>query len=209
MHAGWCKSALGAVAAFILVVATSPAAIAQWPSYPTAGVPRSADGRVDSERAGTAYVRRQTGPVGCLELRRRARLPRRATPAAARHAARGDVLEHRSRNQGRSALPAVGRRAPQAAHGRQQQGQPGRGVPPARLHAAAHALAAAQADSDQGSDRHPLRGQRRHPPDLPRRTARRRTTIPSRGGSATPGDPGKATRWSSRAPISGMMAGST
>ena len=47
MHAGWCKSAIGAAAAFVLVVATSPAAIAQWPTHREAGVPRTADGRVD------------------------------------------------------------------------------------------------------------------------------------------------------------------
>jgi hypothetical protein len=47
VHAGWCKSAIGAVAAFILVVATTPAAVAQWPTYRTAGVPRTAEGRVD------------------------------------------------------------------------------------------------------------------------------------------------------------------
>jgi len=48
MNASWLKSAIGAGVAFILVVATTPAAIAQWPTYPTAGVPRTADGRVDA-----------------------------------------------------------------------------------------------------------------------------------------------------------------
>ncbi|HEX5111026.1 MAG TPA: hypothetical protein VFV95_21390 [Vicinamibacterales bacterium] len=47
MHGGWCKSAIGAVAAFILVVAATPAAVAQWPTYRAAGVPRTTDGRVD------------------------------------------------------------------------------------------------------------------------------------------------------------------
>jgi hypothetical protein len=47
VHAGWCRSAIGATAAFILVVAASPAAIAQWPTHREAGVPRAADGRVD------------------------------------------------------------------------------------------------------------------------------------------------------------------
>ena len=33
--------------ALAIVVALSPSLIAQWPSYPTAGIPRTADGKLD------------------------------------------------------------------------------------------------------------------------------------------------------------------
>ena len=111
--------------------------------------------------------------------------------------------------QGRPAVHAVGRRAPPAAHGGQQQGQPRRRVPAARPHAAAHALAAAEDHSDQGSDRHHLRGQRQRAADLHSTAAPRRPTIRSRGGTAIRAAGGKATRWSSRRRTSATRDGST
>src|SRR5262245_65779849 len=47
MDARWLKSAIGAIAAVALAVGAAPAAVAQWPANRTAGVPRTADGRVD------------------------------------------------------------------------------------------------------------------------------------------------------------------
>jgi hypothetical protein len=41
------KSLIGAAAVFALVVAMPPALVAQWPSHPTAGVPRTSDGKPD------------------------------------------------------------------------------------------------------------------------------------------------------------------
>jgi hypothetical protein len=41
---GWVRSAI-AVGVFVFVAVVSPALFAQWPAYPTAGVPRTADGK--------------------------------------------------------------------------------------------------------------------------------------------------------------------
>ncbi len=66
---------------------------------------RRGDGQLDCSRA--ADSRRKAGPVRRLELRRCSGLSRRSAAAAAGHAAAGDVLEHRSRDQGRPAVHTV------------------------------------------------------------------------------------------------------
>jgi len=132
-------------------------------------------------RGGAAAHRRRQGRfLGPLELRGRAGIPRRATAPAAWHTARGDVLEYRSRHQGGAPVPAVGGGTAPAAHGPRQRRQPRRRVPPSRAHAAAHPLAASQDHPDAGSDRDPLRGQRRRPADLhgrPSGAAQRRAAL--------------------------------
>jgi hypothetical protein len=47
VNARWVKSAIGAVGVFVLATAMPSPLGAQWPSYPTAGVPRLADGKPD------------------------------------------------------------------------------------------------------------------------------------------------------------------
>ena len=75
-------------------------------------------------------------------------------PSTRRRSAGGDVRQRRPQHAGGSALHAVGGRAAQAADGHLLQGQPRRQLPADRVHAAAHALAAAQDRPDQGRHAH-------------------------------------------------------
>src|SRR5262245_56713031 len=65
----------------------------------------------------------QARSIGSLELRGHPGFSRTAARSTAGYASAGDVLEHRSRIQGRSAVSALGRRAQKAAHGGRVQRQ--------------------------------------------------------------------------------------
>ena len=97
----------------------------------------------------------------------------------------------------------------EAADGRQLEGQPGRELPADRLHAAPHALAAAQGRADEQRPDHHVRVELRPAEHLHRRPAapveRSAAVVVSatRSGSTT------ATRSSSRRSACGTTAGST
>ena len=163
------KRAVAASLVYAAVLLLTPPITAQWPRQQTPGVPRNADGSPNLTAAAPRTPDGKPDLSGLWNYAGVLGLSRRPAARAAGHARRGDVLEHRGRLQGGPAVPAVGRGAAQEAHGRQQQGQPRRGLPADGPHAAAHALAATQDRPDAGSDRHHLRGQRRAAPDLPGR----------------------------------------
>ena len=204
---GGVRSAIAAVVVFVWVAFVSPTLVAQWPSYPTKNVPRGTDGKPNLAEApprtadgvpDLTGIWNYAGVSASAEGRRRRR----------RHAGAGDVLEYRSRIQRGTAVHAVGRRNPSSAHGWQQQGQSRRRMSAARPHAAAHALSAAEDDSDEGPDRHHLRGERQRAAIFLDGRARR-TTTRSRGGTAIHAAVGRGTRWSLRRRISATRDGST
>ena len=153
------------------VRARSPPVIAQWPAYPTKNAPRGADGKPDLNAAAprTAEGKPDLSGVwnyaGVLGFRGGPppRLPAHRCKRRSGTSRPGSRKGCRSRPGARSSARADGQR---------QQGQPRRRVPAARADAAAHSLAAAQDHSNQGFDRHPLRGQRQRAADLSRRAIR-------------------------------------
>ena len=189
---------------------TAPVSLlGQWPAYPTASVPRTADGKPTSRRLPLARPTAEIDLTGVWNYAGRPRIPRWTTAFTSRHSTRGDVLEHRGRNQGRPAVPPVGRRVAEAAHGGREQGQPGCSLPSARTHAAAHTLTAAEDDSDA---RISSSSSTRPTPVCARSSwmaGLLPTTTRNHGGSDTHAAGGKTTRWSSKRLTSAISAGST
>ena len=167
---------------------------------------RPQDGRRPNrpQRPRAARPGRPARPVRCLgndsgpHRRTRCRCRRHRRTAAVGV----DLRQRRRRHTGRRAVPALGRRAGEAAHGRQQQGQPGRALP-APWHHAEHVASIPEEDhpdAARGGD--DLRGLRRPPSARSFSTAAGRTPMPSPGTTATRSAAGTATRWSSRRPTS-------
>ena len=118
--------------------------------------------------------------------------PRRRAHARSERHSRVAVLRGR-RPRIRAAASAVGRRAEEEAHGRQQQGQPRRVVPADRPDAVPQSSAAATDRADEEPDAHHLRIELRSALHLHRRTAGAEQRPDSRGGSATHAAGGRAT----------------
>ena len=96
--------------ALAIAAAISPSLGAQWPTYPTAGVPRTADGKFDATAAaprtpdGKPDLSGIWNYAGVLGFRGGPPPPPPGTPVQA------TFLEHRSRIQGGTAVSAMGRR---------------------------------------------------------------------------------------------------
>ena len=142
---------------------------------------RAADGgrQAESRSAGAEDRRRPSGPHGAVGQRV---VPRRQGRAAAvsppGRAARVDVQQRGREDPRRTAVQAVGGRSQKETVRRREPGQPGRELPADGHHAVPRAAAAAQDHPDAGRDRHPLRGQLGHPPDLHGRPAARPNNDP-------------------------------
>ena len=164
------KRAAAAVLAYTAVLMLTPPVTAQWPRQQTLAC------RATPTATPTWPLRRHERPAASPICRASGTTPASSAFAAGRRRRRpahrrGDVLEHRGRLQGGPALPALGGGAAQAADGRQQQGQPGCGLPAARPHAVHTHSQPRKMIQTQRPDRHPLRSQRRGAADLPRRPA--------------------------------------
>ena len=106
-----------------VVVSVAAPGVAQWLRYPTEGIPRTADGKPESESARAAAAGRQAGFVRHLARRQSHPLPSRSTafdrPAARRSAARSSPSTSVS-NAGRPAVSAVGGATHETACGGRQ-----------------------------------------------------------------------------------------
>ena len=137
---GWqMRSGLRKASVVALLMATlAPSIGAQWPSYPTPGVPRTADGKPNLE---APAPRTADGKVDFSGIWMRAgaggggRGPGRGGPPAPTTTPEGIPLSQFGEVAGRgyrAPAPAVGGGTEEEADGRQQQGQPRRVVSPDR-----------------------------------------------------------------------------
>ena len=164
---------LSAVGVIAVCVALAPSLGAQWPSYPTPGVPRTADGKPNLDAPTPRTADGKVDFSGIWQLRiwgwRRCRRwcwswPRcgcagsapATTPPDPNAIPRSQFGEVAGRGCHAPAA-AVGRGAEEEADGRQQQGQPGRVVPADRPDAVPQPSAAAADRPDQEPDAHHLR----------------------------------------------------
>ena len=159
-------------------------------------------GQARSRRAAAATAQRQDRFLGNVgepsSAERTARRPDGAESDPADRSSARELREHRAELQGRPAVHAVGGRAAQAADGDQLEGQPRRQLPADRVHAAPHALAAAQGRADGQRPRDHVRVELRpaqhlhgRPPASGQRSAAVVVRLLSRGSTT-------ATRSSSR-----------
>ena len=158
-----------------LLSVLAPALSAQWPSYPTPGVPRtpdgrpnllaptprSADGRPDLSGIWSNPGWRDLGALTGVSGTGGAP----GTPSGPSQRTR-TLLQHRVGCSRWSALAAVGGGTARKADGRQQQGQSRCALSSARQHAAPHASAASKDYPDVERHRDPVRGQRWCPSNL-------------------------------------------
>ena len=187
-----------------MLAAMSATVAAQWPAYPTPGVPRTADGKPVLDGPAPRTADGKVDFSGIWDTRRRWRRARRGAGGAA-GAARTtpDAIPLSAvRRGGGPRLPAaaaaVGGRAEEEAHGRQQQGQPRRVVPADRADAVPQPSAAAADRADQEPDPDHLRVELRPALHLHGRPAGAEQRPARRGGSATRAAGSRATRWWSR-----------
>ena len=134
----------------VVVFAMSAVASAQWLKYPTAGIPRTADGKPDLTATDAAARERKAGA-------------RRAVAAGAGRTRR---RKHREEPQGTGSFPAVGRSAVQGAPGEQQPRRSDRQMRRRRRAAIGPGRVSL---SDPRGARHggyPLRGRARVSPDF-------------------------------------------
>ena len=98
---------LGTAGVMALLIATlAPSIGAQWPSYPTPGVPRTADGKPVLDGADAAHAGRQSGLLRHLEARRR-RWRWRPRPRPRRAAGADDRRPTASRSRSSARSPAA------------------------------------------------------------------------------------------------------
>ena len=195
-----------------LVLALSSSLSAQWPKYPTPGVPRTANGATDSGRSDAKDGGRQARPVRYLDAFAgpgggAAGTPVPAPPGTPPIATFFDVGA--GFPEGLPFQPWAAE-LKKTAQRREQQRQSRRALPADGLHAVPHASTAQKDHPDTRTDHDHLRGQLRPSVHLHGRPAAPAAMVNrSRGGTATRSGGGTAIRWSWRRTTSRTTGGLT